>query len=142
VYHQHASHLIANSMNAMTLQANNPLDGLQMEIQSSALQLFVFEVDQLYKLAIQQHYNSFHFVNEPLLPFSTKALLYEEMSNRFPMHCAGLDSICTAEWNHCANNPLTIQKKQNVVLFHFFTLCWQQNKDYQQCLDSSCIQEL
>jgi hypothetical protein len=45
-----------------------------MEIQSSALELFLFEVDQLYKLAIQQHCNSFHFVNEPLLPFSTKAL--------------------------------------------------------------------
>jgi hypothetical protein len=76
--------------------------------------LFVFEVDQLYKLAIQQHYNSFHFVDEPLIPIATKALLYDKMSTCFPMHCAVLESICTTEWNLHANNAPAVQKKKKL----------------------------
>jgi hypothetical protein len=101
-----------------------------MEIQSSALELFVFKVDQLYKLAIQQHYNAFHFVNELLIPAVMKDLLYNEMSTWFPMHSAVLESICTTERNLRANNPPAVAKKKNAMLFHFLTLCWQQNKDY------------
>jgi hypothetical protein len=107
--------LIANSTKASTLQADTDVDELRMVIQLSALELFVFEVDQLYKLAIQQHYNSFHFVNEPLIPIATKALFYDEMSTRFPMHCSVLESICTTERNHRANNPPAVWKKQNTV---------------------------
>jgi hypothetical protein len=122
--------LIANSTKATNLEADTYVDKLRMEIQSSALELFVFEVDQLYKLAIQQHYNAFHFVNKPLTPIATKAMLYDEMSTRFPMHCAVLESICTTERNHRSNNPPAVQKKNNTVLFHFLTLCRQRNKDY------------
>jgi hypothetical protein len=130
MYRRRASDLIKNSTKATTLQADTHLDELRLEIQSSSLELFVFEVDQLYKLSIQQHYNSFHFVNEPLLPSATKDMLYAEMSNRFPMHCAVLNSICRTERNLRSNSPPTAQKKQNVVLFHFLTLCRQRNKDY------------
>jgi hypothetical protein len=101
-----------------------------MEIQSSALELFVFEVDQLYNLAIQQHCNSFHFVDEPLISIATKALFCDEMSTHFLMHCLVLESICTTKQNHCANNPPAVWKKQNTVPFHFLTLCCQRNKDY------------
>jgi hypothetical protein len=99
-------------------------------MQSSALDLFVTEVDELYKAAIIQHYNLFHFLNEPLLPSTTKRGLYKTLSQRFPMHCSVLDSICTTDRNVRAKNPPSIQRKQNVVLFHFLTLCRQRNKDY------------
>jgi hypothetical protein len=70
-----------------------------MEIQSSALELFVTEVDDFYKLAIHQHDNSFHFINKPLLPATTKASLYDILSTLFPMHCAVLELICTTNHN-------------------------------------------
>jgi hypothetical protein len=130
MYRHRASDLIANATKASTLQADTYVDELRLEIQSSALELFVFEVDQLYKLAIQQHYNSFHFVNEPLIPVATKDLLYNKMCTRFPMHSAVLESICTTERNLRANNPPAVAKKKNTILFHFLTLCWQRNKDY------------
>jgi hypothetical protein len=67
----------------MSLQTNLPkneghniADELQIEIKSSALEVFVAKVDDLHKLAILQHYNLFHFVNETLLPSSTKAMLF------------------------------------------------------------------
>jgi hypothetical protein len=47
MYCRHASDLIVNSTKAMTSQANTYLDELQLEIQSSVLELFAFEVDQL-----------------------------------------------------------------------------------------------
>jgi hypothetical protein len=95
-----------------------------------ALETFVIKVDNLYKLAILQHFNSFHYVNEPLLPSSTKVLLYKTLSKWFPMHCTVLDSICTTKRNLCAKKPATLQKKQNSGLFHFLTLCRLRNKDY------------
>jgi hypothetical protein len=101
-----------------------------MEIQLSALELFVTKVNNLYKLTIHQHYNSFHYINEPLLPLSTKAQLYQTLSSRFPMHYAVLDSIYMMDWNLRANNPPTVYKKQYVVLFHFLMLHRQHNKDY------------
>jgi hypothetical protein len=52
------------------------------------------------------------------------------LSTCFPAHCAVLDSICTTDHNLWANNPPTISKKQNVVLFHFLTLCQQRSKYY------------
>jgi hypothetical protein len=123
MYRRRASDLIANSTKTTKLQADTYLDELQIEIQSSALDAFVTEVDDLYKMAILQHFNSFHYVNEPLLPSSTKNQLYHTLSKRFPMHCSVLDSICTTERNLRANNPNTLQKKQHSVLFHFLTLC-------------------
>jgi hypothetical protein len=99
MYRRRASNLIAETTKATTQQADSYLDELRIEIQSSALELFVAKVDQLYKLAMQQHYNSFHFVKEPLLPSTTKAMLYITLSQRFPMHCSVLDSICTMERN-------------------------------------------
>jgi hypothetical protein len=130
MYRRRASDLIANSTKTTKLQADTYLDELQIEIQSSALDAFVTEVDDLYKMAILQHFNSFHYVNEPLLPSSTKNQLYHTLSKRFPMHCSVLDSICTTERNLRANNPNTLQKKQHSVLFHFLTLCRLRNKDY------------
>ena len=94
-------------MKATALQGNTYLDELWMGIQSSGLELFGFKVDKLYKLAVQQHHNLFHFVNEPLLSSSsTKTMLYEEMSNWFPMHCTVLNSICTDKQNLCGGMPL------------------------------------
>jgi hypothetical protein len=55
MYRQCASELIAQTTKAVTLLADSYLDELRIEIQSSALELFIAEVDQLYKLAIQQH---------------------------------------------------------------------------------------
>jgi hypothetical protein len=111
MYRHRASDLIANSTKVTPLQqADTYFDELRLEIQSSALELFVFEVDNLYKMAIQQHYNSFHFINAPLLPSTTKALLYAELRTRFPMHCAVLDSICTTERNLRASNPPTVER--------------------------------
>jgi hypothetical protein len=66
MYRQRASNLIAHSTKATTLQADGYLDKLQIEIQSLALvqslalDLLVGKVDDLYKLAIVQHYNLFH----------------------------------------------------------------------------------
>jgi hypothetical protein len=130
MYRRRASDLIAHSTRATTLQADTYFDELRIEMQSSALDLFVTEVDELYKAAIIQHYNSFHFLNKPLLPSTTKRGLYKTLSQRFPMHCSVLDSICTTDRNVRAKNPPSIQRKQNVVLFHFLTLCRQRNKDY------------
>jgi hypothetical protein len=124
MYRHRASDLIARLTKATTLQADSYLDKLQIEIQSLALELFVINVDNLYKLTILQHYNLFHYVNEPLLPSSTKVLLYKTLSKRFPMHCTLLDYICTTERNLCANKAPTLQKKQSSVLFRFLTLCW------------------
>jgi hypothetical protein len=132
MYRRCASELIAHTTKATMLQTDSYLDELRNEIQSSALDLFLSKVDDLYKLAIAQHYNSFHFVNEPLLPSATKAMLYKALSDRFPMHCSVLDSVCTTDRNLHASNPPTFQKKQNVVLFHFLTLCRQRNKDSTQ----------
>jgi hypothetical protein len=75
MYRRRASELIKNSTKATKLQADGYLDKLQIKIQSSTLEVFLFEADAVYKLAIQQHYNSFHFVNEPLLPSSMKEML-------------------------------------------------------------------
>ena len=50
VYYQRASDLIANSTRATALQADTYLDKLWLEIQSSALELFVFEVDEVDEL--------------------------------------------------------------------------------------------
>jgi hypothetical protein len=55
MFRRRASNLVANSTKATNLQAITYVDELQMEIQSSAIELFVFEVSQLYKLAMQQH---------------------------------------------------------------------------------------
>jgi hypothetical protein len=79
MYRQCASDLIANSTKATKLQADTYLDKLQIEIQSSALDTFVTKVDNLYKLAILQDFNSFHYVNEALLPSSTKVELYKSL---------------------------------------------------------------
>jgi hypothetical protein len=95
MYHCRASDLIANTTKATKLQADSYLNKLQIEIQSSALDTFVTEVNHLYKLAILQHFNSFHYVNEPPLPSLTKVELYKTLSKQFPMHCSVLDSICT-----------------------------------------------
>jgi hypothetical protein len=130
MYCRRALEFIAQKTQNTTLKADGYLDKLRQEIQSSALELFVTKVNNLYKVAIQQHYNSFHFINEPLLPTTTKAKLFDILSTCFPMHCSVLESICTTDCNLCANNPPTISKKQNVVLFHFLTLCRQGNKDY------------
>jgi hypothetical protein len=80
MYRQRASDLIANSTKTTKLQADTYLDELQIEIQLSALDAFITEVDNLYKLAILQHFNLFHYVNEPLLPSSTKVELYKTLS--------------------------------------------------------------
>jgi hypothetical protein len=81
MYQRRALDGIAQKTKTTTLQADSYLDKLlSMEIQSSALKLFVTKVDDLYKLAIHQHYNSFYFINEPLLPATTKAMLYGILS--------------------------------------------------------------
>jgi hypothetical protein len=69
-------------------------------------------------------------VNELLLPSSTKTKLYKMLRKRFPMRCAILDSISTTDQNLHVSNPPSLQKKQNIVFFHFLTLCRQRNKAY------------
>jgi hypothetical protein len=130
MYRRRASDLIAHTTNATRLTADSYVDELRNEIQSSSLDLFLSEVDDLYKLVIVQHSNNFHFVNEPLLPSTTKTMLYETLNQRFPMHCSVLESICTTERNLRATSPPTVKKKQHVILFHFLTLCRQRNKDF------------
>jgi hypothetical protein len=46
------------------------------------------------------------------------------------MRCSVLESICTTDHNLRPNHPHTVSKKQNVIMFHFLTLCRQCNKDY------------
>jgi hypothetical protein len=115
MYRRRASEVIAQKTKTTILKADGYLDELRMEIQSSALELFVTKVDDLYKEAIHQHYNSFHFINEPLLPPTTKANLFDILSLRFPMHCSVLESICTTDRNLRTHHPCTVSKKQNVI---------------------------
>jgi hypothetical protein len=99
MYRRGALEVIAQKAKTMALKADHYLDELCQEIQSSALELFVTKVDNLYKVAIQQHYNSFHCINEPLLATTTKAKLFDILSTHFPMHCSVLESICTTDHN-------------------------------------------
>ncbi len=55
MYRRRASDLIAQKTKSTTLQADGYLEELRNKIQSSALELFVAEVDNLYRLAIIQH---------------------------------------------------------------------------------------
>jgi hypothetical protein len=75
------------------------------------------------------------------MTIATKALLFDEMSTRFPMHCLVLESICISnalfgsrinlhDRTQSCQQPTSPSEKENTVLFHFLTLCHQQNKDY------------
>jgi hypothetical protein len=87
MYRCHALNVIAQKTKTTTLKVDSYLDELRMEIHN------------LYKVAIHQHYNSFHFINEPLLPMTTKAMLYDILSSCFLMHFSALESICTTDRN-------------------------------------------
>lgn len=103
------------------------------EMSDERLPTFVDHVDNLFRIAWEQHYSNFQ-PNTPLVDDDTMLSFYNLIENTFPTHFLSIQSLMFGRRHH---EPARAQKKGNLrkrhILVHYF-FCLIRERDYHHLM--------